>query len=99
MTDAKQETGADILAEMRTFVDNRMEEGRKYRITSECVWLIFHQFADRLEAAHKREHRWMMTAARWILCHDIHGHMGRELIEEAKEILNDDGQFLFKEGA
>jgi hypothetical protein len=74
-------------------------------------WMSWHDFRmmlDRFEAAHKRERergnaaklrerRLLMSCARWILCHDIYGHTAKELLAECKEVLNDDGQFLFKE--
>ena len=58
--------------------------------------------ADRIEAAHqhdvaKLEH-WIKSAARWIKCHDIYHTSGDDLIKQAKEILNDNGEFLFKKG-
>lgn len=57
---------------------------------------------DRIEAAHKREvaklEHWIKSAARWIKCHDIYHTSGDDLIKQAKEILNDDGEFLFKKG-
>ena len=53
--DKKQETIADILAEMSDFSDKRIEEGRGHAMTSESVGLIVHQLAKRFEAAWKRE--------------------------------------------
>lgn len=41
---------------------------------------------------------WIKSAARWIKCHDIYHTSGDDLIKQAKEILNDDGEFLFKKG-
>lgn len=38
--------------------------------------------------------RTLRTAARWIMAHDIYGHMGSEILEDAKKLLNDDGRFL-----
>lgn len=56
--------------------------------------------ADQFEAAHKREvaalKHWIKSAARWIKCHDIYHTSGDDLIKQAKEILIDDGEFLFK---
>jgi len=52
---------------------------------------------ERGNAAKLRERRLLMSCARWILCHDIYGHTAKELLAECKEVLNDDGQFLFKE--
>lgn len=81
------ETIADIIAWLRKPI-----EGENAYLT---LWRD--EIADRLEAAHKRERRLLMSCARWILCHDIYGHTAKELLAECKEVLNDDGQFLFKE--
>ena len=58
--------------------------------------------ADRIEAAHQRDvaklEHWIKSAARWIKCHDIYHTSGDDLIKQAKEILNDNGEFLFKKG-
>ena len=55
-----------------------------------------------MDAAHQREvaelKHWIKSAARWIKCHDIYHTSGGDLIKQAKEILNDDGEFLFKKG-
>ena len=60
------------------------------------------KFAKRILAAHKREvaelKYWIKSAARWIKCHDIYHTSGEDLIKQAKEILNDDGEFLLKKG-
>ena len=40
----------------------------------------------------------LRSAARWIKCHDIYGHMAKEILDEAKALLNDDGEFLTKNG-
>lgn len=88
---AEHETITDIIAEMR-------DEGHTGE--SSCLEWIgtkMRYYADRLDAAHKRERRLLMSCARWILCHDIYGHIAKELLAECKEVLNDDGQFLFKE--
>ena len=62
----------------------------------------FCAFADRILAAHNREvdelKHWIKSAARWIKCHDIYNTSADDLIKQAKEILNDDGEFLFKKG-
>lgn len=77
------ETVAGIIAEVRTINP-------------------FNEYADRIEAAHKCEiaemKHWIKSAARWIKCHDIYHTSGDDLIKQAKEILNDDGEFLFKKG-
>ena len=52
--------------------------------------------ADRIDAAIKREHDLIRSCARWILTHDIYGHMSKELLAECKNVLRDDGQFLNK---
>lgn len=56
----------------------------------------------RSAAAHKCEvaelKHWIKSAARWIKCHDIYHTSGDDLIKQAKEILNDDGEFMFKKG-
>ena len=51
--------------------------------------------ASENEDVAKLEH-WIKSAARWIKCHDIYHTSGDDLIKQAKEILNDDGEFLFK---
>lgn len=55
-----------------------------------------------VDVAHKREvaelKYWIKSAARWIKCHDIYHTSGEDLIKQAKEILNDDGEFLLKKG-
>ena len=56
----------------------------------------------RSAAEHKREvaelKHWIKSAARWIKCHDIYHTSGDNLIKQAIEILNDNGEFLFKKG-
>ena len=92
MSNAKQETIADIVAEMRLGVKDWKGE----RLG------VFDCFADRIEAAHQRDvaklEHWIKSAARWIKCHDIYHTSGDDLIKQAKEILNDNGEFLFKKG-
>lgn len=60
------------------------------------------EVANNIEAAHRREvselKHWIKSAARWITCHDIYHTLGNDLIKQAKEILNDNGEFLFKKG-
>ena len=60
------------------------------------------EWHDRIEAAHKRDvaklEHWIKSAARWIKCHDIYHTSGGDLIKQAKEILNDNGEFLSKKG-
>ena len=43
-----------------------------------------------------RERGLLKTCARWILTHDIYGHMSREILAKCREVLNYDGQFLLK---
>lgn len=92
MSDRKQEIIADIVAQVRATA---------YVQTADSPLAVL-KFADRIEAAHKREvtemKHWIKSAARWIKCHDIYHTSGDNLIKQAKEILNDDGEFLFKEG-
>ena len=90
MSDNKQENDnqeavADILAEMRGM-------GNYQRYSGDHA----HALADRIEAAYKRERDLIRSCARWILTHDIYGHMSKELLAECKNVLGDDGQFLNK---
>lgn len=85
---ADNETIADIIAEIRA-LSNPISDG--------IIAINGRSIADRLEAAWERERRLLKSCARWILCHDIYGHAAKELLVECKEVLNDDGQFLFKE--
>lgn len=87
----KQETTADVIAAMR-------DEGHTGESSClEWVGAKMRYYADRFEAAQRRERRLLKSCARWIFCHDIYGHMAKELLAECKEVLNDDGQFLFEE--
>ena len=92
MSNERQETIADIVAWLR-----RPREGENAYLT---LWRD--EIADLIEAAHKREveelKHWIKSAARWIKCHDIYHTSGDDLIKQANEILNDDGEFLFKKG-
>lgn len=94
---SKNETVADIVREMRVYAKNSKVNGGEID-----VWNWLAHFADRIEAAHKREvaelKHWIKFAARWIKCHDIYHTSGDDLIKQAKEILNDDGEFMFKKG-
>lgn len=99
---AEHETIADVIAEMHRFAKQHEYDHPDMNTNAQGI----EDYADRLEAAHKRERgdaaklrerRLLMSCARWILCHDIYGHTAKELLAECKEVLNDDGQFLFKE--
>jgi len=64
-------------------------------------------FAGKVLAAHERElaakdaeiallKHILKSSCRWIKCHDIYHTSGDDILKEAKEILHDDGEFLFK---
>lgn len=80
-----QETLDAIVAEMRRRMKSYYysRDGRN----------LMRQYADRIEAAAKRERKLLKACARWILTHDIYGHMAKELLTECKKVLCDDGQF------
>ena len=86
----RKETVADIIAKMRNRTGD-MYDGLITMHEDE-----FHSYADRLEEATERERHLLKSCARWIFTHDIYGHMSRELLAECKELLHDDGQFLFQ---
>lgn len=100
-TNEKCEMMADIMTELR-------KESKKVRTVTrpdgyggyEKITLegnpYFKNLADRIEAAWKRERDLIRSCARWILAHDIYGHMSKELLAECKNVLGDDGQFLNK---
>ena len=98
MSNEKQETIADIVADIRAQNQGLPEDS--YALSPLVCDLL--SFADRIEEAHQREvaelKHWIKSAARWIKCHDIYHTSGGDLIKQAKEILNDDGEFLFKKG-
>ena len=98
MSNANQETIADIVADIRAQNQGLPEDS--YALSPLVCDLL--SLADRIEAAHRREvaelKHWIKSAARWIKCHDIYHTSGGDLIKQAKEILNDDGEFLFKKG-
>lgn len=85
------ETSMEPEAEMRRLGYKWIAE--KSATKTECMGLIILQFADRIEAARRREHKLLRLCARWIYSHDIYGHMSKELITKCKEVLGDDGQF------
>ena len=91
---SENETVEEIVCELRdwnkhSFLDDYDHE-----------WCIL--LADRIEAAYQRDvaklEHWIPSAARWIKSHDIYHTSGDDLIKQAKEILNDNGEFLFKKG-
>lgn len=82
----------DIVREMREFADTDSQT-----IGRDVLRRRIQGYADRVEAAAKRMRMLLKPCARWIHCHDIHGHMAKELLAECKEVLDDDGEFLFKE--
>ena len=88
----KRETVADIVAELRN------KTGNMYDCTITTDEEEFHSYADRIEAAWKRERELLRSCARWILTHDIYGHMAQELLAECKKVLGDDGKFLMPKG-
>ena len=98
MSNANQETIADIVADIRAQNQGLPEDS--YALSPLVCDLL--SFADRIEAAHQREvaelKHWIKSSARWIKCHDIYHTSGDDLIKQAKEILNDNGEFLFKKG-
>ena len=98
MSNAKQETIEDIVGDIRA--QNQVLPEDSYALSPLVCDLL--SLADRIEAAHRREvaelMHWIKSAARWIKCHDIYHTSGVDLIKQAKEILNDDGEFLFKKG-
>ena len=98
MKDEIHETIADIVADIRAQNQGLPEDS--YALSPLVCDLL--SLADRIEEAHQREvaelKHWIKSAARWIKCHDIYHTSGGDLIKQAKEILNDDGEFLFKKG-
>ena len=89
----KQETIADIVKRVR-------RDCNSYPLPTAAAEML--KLVREVEAAHKREvaklEHWIKSAARWIKCHDIYHTSGDDLIKQAKEILNDNGEFLFKKG-
>ena len=86
----KQEKLEDIIAYLRSIPVTDP-------ISAICAPIV-HALADRIEAAAKRERELLMSCARWILTHDIYGHMAQELLAECKNVLGDDGKFLMPKG-
>ena len=105
---SENETVADIANEMRSeWAQVYFSEGSRRKDGEYCdnefAAIEPETVADRIEAAHQRDvaklEHWIKSAARWIKCHDIYHTSGDDLIKQAKEILNDDGEFLFKKGS
>ena len=71
---------------------------RKYDGIEIRMRQVFKPQFDMRDAIIEELKHWIKSAARWIKCHDIYHTSGNDLIEQAKEILNDDGEFLFKKG-
>ena len=98
MKDEIHETIEDIVGDIRAQNQGLPEDS--YALSPLVCDLL--SLADRIEAAHRREvaelKHWIKSAARWIKCHDIYHTSGGDLIKQAKEILNDNGEFLFKKG-
>lgn len=82
----ENESHEEVCAEMRSFGN------------MPPPMFAWRDLAERAEAAHKREleklKRCLRSAARWILTHDIYKNMGQEILNEAKELLGDNGEFL-----
>ena len=97
---SENETVAEVCAKLKEVANgqNVSNDGLVIEISQEEIWNAI----DRIESAHKREvaklEHWIKSAARWIKCHDIYHTSGDDLIKQAKEILNDNGEFLFKKG-
>ena len=104
---SENETVEDIVKEMRSeWAQVYFSEGSRRKDGEYCdnefAAIEPETVADRIEAAHQRDvaklEHWIKSAARWIKCHDIYHTSGDDLIKQAKEILNDNGEFLFKKG-
>ena len=104
---SEYETVADIANEMRSeWAQVYFSEGSRRKDGEYCdnefAAIEPETVADRIEAAHQRDvaklEHWIKSAARWIKCHDTYHTPGDDLIKQAKEILNDDGEFLLKKG-
>lgn len=97
---SENETVAEVCAKLKEVANgqNVSNDGLVIEISQEEIW----DALDRIEAAHQRDvaklEHWIKSAARWIKCHDIYHTSGDDLIKQAKEILNDNGEFLFKKG-
>ena len=90
---SENETVADIVKRVR-------RDCNSYPLPTAAAEML--KLVREMDAAHQREvaelKHWIKSAARWIKCHDIYHTSGGDLIKQAKEILNDDGEFLFKKG-
>lgn len=102
---SENETVADIAREMRDewalcyFSEGTKKKDGGY---SDFCTIDTAEVANSIEAANRREvaelKHWIKSAARWIKCHDIYHTSGDDLLKQARELLNDDGEFLFKKG-
>lgn len=100
---SNNETIEDIVREMRDewamcyFSEGTKKKDGNY---SDFCTIDTEEVANIIETAHMRDvaklKHWIRSAARWIKCHDIYHTSGDDLIKQAKEILNDNGEFLFK---
>ena len=102
MSDNKQRnmTVDDIVAMVRRaaqYYDGEAEKSEGLiRKSFELSADNYREIARLVEATVKREHDLIRSCARWILTHDIYGHMSKELLAGCKNVLGDDGQFLYK---
>lgn len=98
--DENRKTIADIVAIVRQAAQYYDDEAEKseglIRKSFELSAASYRTIADLIESAIKREHDLIRSCARWILTYDIYGHMSKELLEDCKNVLEDDGQFLNK---
>lgn len=92
---AENETIADIVAEMR---GNEFDDPHLNAEGIIGARRLAKGWADRIEAAWKREQELLRSCARWINTHDIYSNMAKELLAECKEVLHDDGNFLMPKG-
>lgn len=100
--DEKRETVADVVAIVRRAAQYYEDEAEKseglLRESFKLSASNYREIANRIEAAWKRERELLRSCARWILTHDIYGHMAQELLAECKKVLGDDGRLLTPKG-
>ena len=87
----------ETLKEIRTEI-YEIEKVGTFTISTNLALAFLNRIEESCDTETKKLHHWIRSAARWIKCHDIYHHIGQDLLEEAKKILNDDGEFLFKKG-